>query len=60
MKKQELYKDIIKYIEARLNLMDTMAAAKEIKDHYKQQLYFHMIEQRQQEIDKWLKEEINV
>ena len=60
MTKGEYYKDIIKYIEARLNLMDTMAAAKEIKDHYKQQLYFHMIEQRQQEIDRWLREEINV
>ena len=52
MKKSEYYKDILTYIEARLNLMDTMVAAKEIKDHYKQQLYFHMIEQRQQEIDK--------
>lgn len=58
MKKLEYYKDILTYIETRLNLMDTMIAAKEEKDYHKKQLYLYMIEQRQNEIDKWLNEEV--
>ena len=58
MKKSEYYKDIIQYIEARLNLISCMEEAKLTKDFYKRQLYLHMVEQRQNEIDKWLSEEI--
>lgn len=59
MKKSEYYKDILKYIEARLDLISTIEAAKEIKEHYRKELYLHMIQQRQDEITKWLNEEID-
>ena len=58
MKKSKYYKDIIEYIEARLGLIDAMECAKQEKEHYRKQLYLHMMEQRQNEIDKWLNEEI--
>ena len=59
MKKSEYYKDILEYIEARLGLMSAMDEAKNIRDHYKRQLYIHIIEQRHEEITKWLNEDID-
>jgi hypothetical protein len=58
MKKSEYYKDILGYIEARLGLIQALQDASETKDHYRRQLYLHIAEQRQQEIDKWLNEEM--
>jgi hypothetical protein len=58
MKKQEYYKDILEYIEARLGLISAIENAKEAKDHYRRQLCLHIVEQRQAEIDRWLNEEI--
>ena len=58
MKKSEYYKDILTYIEARLGLIQALEDAKETKDHYRRQFYLHIVEQRQQEIDRWLNEEI--
>jgi len=55
---KEKYKDIIQYIETRLSMFSTVEVAKTEKDYYKKQLYLHMIEQRQAEIDKWLNEEV--
>ena len=60
MKKSEYYKDILTYIEARLGLVQALQDALETKDHYRRQLYLHIAEQRQQEIDKWLNEEVEV
>jgi DNA-binding XRE family transcriptional regulator len=57
MKKSEYYKDILTYIEARLGLIQALQDASETKDHYRRQLYLHIVEQRQQEIDRWLNEE---
>lgn len=59
MKKSEYYKDILKYIEARLGLMSAMDEAQNIRDYHRRQLYMHIIEQRQEEITKWLNEEID-
>lgn len=58
MKKREYYKDILTYIEARLQLADAIIEVQIAKDFYKQQLYREIIRQRQEEIDKWLEEEI--
>lgn len=58
MKKREYYKDILTYIEARLQLADAIIEVQTAKDFYKQQLYREIIRQRQEEIDKWLEEEI--
>jgi len=58
--KAEYYHDILSYIEARLGLMQALQEASETKDHYRQQLYMHIAEQRQQEISKWLNEEIEI
>ena len=58
MKKSECYKDILTYIEARLGLIQALQEASETKDHYRRQLYMHIAEQRQQEIDRWLNEEM--
>lgn len=60
MKKQDYYKDILTYIEARLGLMQALEDAKETKDHYRRQLYLHIVEQRQQEIDRWLNEDVEI
>lgn len=60
MKKQDYYKDILTYIEARIGLIQALEDAKETKDHYRRQLYLHIAEQRQQEIDGWLNEEVEV
>ena len=60
MKKSEYYKDILAYIEARLGLVQALQDASETKDHYRQQLYLHIAEQRQQEIDRWLNGEVEV
>lgn len=57
MKNKEKYKDVIQYVEARLALTSALESAKEIKDHYKKQLYLHIVEQRQNEIDAWLNAE---
>ena len=59
MKKSEYYKDILAYIEARLGLVQALQDASETKDHYRQQLYLHIVEQRQQEIDRWLNGEVS-
>lgn len=60
VKKSEYYKDILTYIEARIGLMQALQDASETKDHYRRQLYLHIAEQRQQEIDRWLNEEVEV
>ena len=60
MKKSEYYKDILFYIEERLGLISTMEAAKEEKDPRRRDLYLYMVEQRQQAIDRWLNEEVEV
>ena len=60
MKKSEYYKDILTYIEARLGLVQALQDASETKDHYRRQLYLHIAEQRQQEIDRWLNEEVEI
>lgn len=60
MTKLEYYKDILTYIEARLGLIQALQDASEAKDHYRRQLYLHIVEQRQQEISKWLNEEVEV
>lgn len=60
MKKSEYYKDILTYIEARLGLIQALQDASETKDHYRRQLYLHIAEQRQQEIDRWLNEEVEI
>lgn len=59
MKKSEYYKDILEYIEARLGLMSAMDEAKNTRDHYKRQLYMHIMEQGQKEITKWLNEDVD-
>lgn len=59
MKKSEYYKDILEYIEARLGLMSAMDEAQNIRDYYRRQLYAHIVEQRQEEITKWLNEDVN-
>ena len=38
----------------------TLEDAKKTKDHYRRQLYMHIVEQRQQEIDRWLNEEMEI
>lgn len=58
--KAEYYHDILTYIEARLGLIQALQEASETKDHYRRQLYLHIAEQRQQEIDKWLNEEMKI
>ena len=58
MKKKEYYKDILEYIEARLELIEALNNASTTKDFYKQQLQFHIVEQRQKEINDWLESEI--
>ena len=58
MKKSEYYKDIIYYIETRLSMIDAMTCAENNKDHYRQQLYLHIVEQEREKIDKWLNEEV--
>ena len=60
MTKAEYYYDILTYIEARLGLIQALEDAKETKDHYRRQLYLHIAEQRQQEIDRWLNEEMEI
>lgn len=60
MKKFEYYGDILKYIEARLGLISALKDAEETKDYYRKQFYLHIAEQRQQEIDKWLNEEVEL
>ena len=60
MTKAEYYHDILAYIEARLGLIQALEDAKETKDHYRRQLYLHIAEQIQQEIDRWLNEEIEI
>lgn len=60
MKKQDYYKDILTYIEARIGLIQALEDAKETKDHYRRQLYLHIVEQRQQEIDRWLNEDVEI
>ena len=59
MKKSEYYKDILKYIEARLGLMSAIDESQNIRDYHRRQLYMHIIGQRQEEITKWLNEEID-
>lgn len=59
MKKYEYYQDIIKFIDLKLNQLSTMEEIQRTKDFYKKQLYIHMYEQRQKEIDEWLNEEID-
>jgi hypothetical protein len=58
MKKSEYYKDILDYIEARLGLMYSLEEAVKTKDNSERQLHLHIAEQRQQEISRWLNEEI--
>ena len=58
--KAKFYHDILTYIEARLGLIQALQDASETKDHYRRQLYLHIVEQRQQEIDRWLNEEVEV
>ena len=60
MKKSEYYKDILTYIEARIGLSTALKEGSETKDYNRQQLYSYIVEQRQNEIDKWLNEEICV
>lgn len=60
MKKQDYYKDILAYIEARLGLVQALEDASGTKDHYRRQLYLHIVEQRQQEIDRWLNEDVEI
>ena len=60
MKKSEYYKDIIFYIEERLGLLSAMDAAKEEKEPHRRDLYLYMVEQRQNDIDRWLNEEVQV
>lgn len=60
MKKSEYYKDILFYIEERLGLISAMEAAKEEKEPHRRDLYLYMVEQRQQAIDRWLSEEVQV
>ena len=57
MKNKEKYNEIIKYIETRLDLITALQEASTAKDHNRQQLYLHIVEQRQQEINKWLESE---
>ena len=59
MKKSEYYKDIIQYIEARLDLIDALSCACVEKEHSKKEKYLYIVEQRQQEINKWMNEEVN-
>lgn len=58
MKQSEYYKNIIEYIEIRLNLISAIESAKNEKDYYKKQLYLKMVEQRQEELNKWLNKEV--
>ena len=58
MKQSEYYKDILEYIEIRLNLISTIETAKNEKDYHKKQLYLKMLEQRQEELNKWLNKEV--
>ena len=60
MKKSEYYKDILFYIEERLGLISAMEAAKEEKEPRRRDLYLYMVEQRQNAIDKWFNEEIQI
>ena len=60
MKKSEYYKDILTYIEARIGLLTALNEGSETKDYNRRQLYSYIVEQRQNEIDKWLNEEICV
>lgn len=60
MKKSEYYKDILTYIEARIGLLTALKEGSETKDYNRRQLYSYIVEQRQNEIDKWLNEEICV
>ena len=60
MKKSEYYKDILFYIEERLGLISAMEAAKEEKEPRRRDLYIHMVEQRQNAIDRWFNEEIQI
>lgn len=58
--KAKFYHDILTYIEARLGLLQALQDASEAKDHYRQELYLHIAEQRQQEIGRWLNEEMEI
>ena len=60
MKKSEYYKDILFYIEERLGLISAMEAAKEEKEPRRRDLYLHMVEQRQNAINRWYNEEVQI
>lgn len=60
MKKSEYYKDILFYIEERLGLISALEAAKEEKEPRRRDLYLYMVEQRQNAINKWYNEEVQI
>ena len=60
MKKSEYYKDILFYIEERLGLISAMEAAKEEKEPRRRDLYLYMVEQRQNAINRWYNEEVQI
>ena len=60
MKKSEYYKDILFYIEKRLDLISAVEAVKEEKEPSRRDLYLYMVEQKQGAIEKWLDEEIQI
>lgn len=58
MRRSEYYKDILTYIETRIGLLTALKNAVDTKDYNRQQLYLHIAEQRQKEIDEWLNKEV--
>ena len=58
MRQSEYYKDILTYIETRIGLLTALKNAVATKDHNRKQLYLHIAEQRQKEIDEWLNKEV--
>ncbi len=58
MKKSEYYKDILTYIEARLDLISAMESACKERDYHRQQFYLNVVERKQQQINKWLSEDV--
>ena len=60
MKKSEYYKDILFYIEERLGLISALEATKEEKEPRRRDLYLYMVEQRQEAINRWLNEEVQI
>lgn len=57
MKNIEKYKDILEYIELRLNLLSSLNTLEHTKNINEKDFVKIQIEQLQTEIDKWLNKE---